>query len=341
MKKYILIIIAVIGLAGCEVSPDFPDYKYTSVYFPLQTPMRTLILGDYTQSDNSLDNNLQFNMGVVLGGLRANDEDRWVKFEIDESLVSGFSFSTGDSLKVLPKKYYTTSPASGEKILIPKGSMGGKILVTLTKEFLSDPNAVKYRYVIPAVITDKSSNIDTVLVGKAAAQNPNLINASNWSVTPKNYTLFGIKFINEYHGNYLHYGIDYSLDDAGNRLTTPAPVKYSNYFVEQNAILKLSTIGRYTLQTNGVSNSTASSMKITVNADNSLLFAPVTGSKVVDAVLSTGKYVKNGGKWGGNNYDAFFMNYKYLEGTVKHEVVDTLVFRDKGIAFETFTIKQN
>ncbi|MCK9414161.1 MAG: DUF5627 domain-containing protein [Prolixibacteraceae bacterium] len=340
MKKLIILIVAAIGIFGCiKENPDFADYKYTSVYFPMQTPMRTLILGEYAQADNSLDNKLQFNLGVAIGGRRENYQDEWVKFEIIESMISGFVFSNGDTLKALPKKYYTTSTASGEKIVIPTGSMEGKVLVSLTPEFLSDPNAYKNRYVIPVQITEKSAGIDTILQGMSVAQNPNLLVAANWSIAPKNYTVFGIKYVNEYHGNYLHYGMDYTLDAAGNRLSTPAPVKYSTYFVEQNAIWKLSTTGRNALETSGVANSTSSKMKLTINTDNTVAIAPVSGAKVVDGTRSTGKFAKKGGKWGGNNYDALFLNYKYSESNVQHEVVDTLVFRDKGIVFETFSVK--
>lgn len=339
MKKLLIFIVGAIGLFGCEETPEFPDYKYTSVYFPLQTPMRTLILGEYS-SDNSLDNKLQFNMGVAIGGIRENKQDEWVKFEIKESLVDGFVFSDGSALEVLLQKYYTTSPASGEMLTIPQGSMEGKILVSLTQEFLSDPNAWKNRYVIPLVITEKSAGIDTVLQGKAAAADPNLLVGANWSVAPKNYTVFGIKFVNEYHGNYLHYGVDYTLDAAGNRLTTPAPVKYSTYFVEQNQVWKLATAGINALETSGVASSTSARMKLTINTDNTVSVAPVGGTKVVDAINSTGKFVKKGGKWGGNNYDALFLNYKYTEANILHEVIDTLVFRDKGIVFETFNVKQ-
>jgi hypothetical protein len=189
-------------------------------------------------------------------------------------------------------------------------------------------------------IIEKSAGIDTILQGIPVVQNPNLLVAANWSIVPQNYTVFGIKYVNEYHGNYLHYGMDYTLDAAGNRLSTPAPVKYSSYFVEQNAIWKLATAGRGALVTNGVASSSGSSMMLTVKTDNTVAIIPVSGTKVVDGTKSTGKFVKKGGKWGGNNYDALFLNYKYTEASVMHEVLDTLVFRDKGIVFETFVIKK-
>lgn len=339
MKKLLILIVTAIGIFGCNKNPDFADFEYTSVYFPLQTPVRTLILGEYT-SDNSLDNKLQFNMGAAIGGRRENNQDEWYQFQIMESLIDGFVFSTGDSLKVLPTKYYTTSPASGERVTIPRGSMEGKILVSLTQEFLSDPNSYKNRYVIPLLITDKSVGIDTILQGNAAVQNPNVLIPANWNKVPKSYTLFGIKYVNEYHGNYLHYGLDYTLDAAGNKLANP--VKYSTYFVEQNSLWMLSTVGKNIVETSGVANAVGvNKMRLTINADNSVAIAPVTGAvKVVDGSKSTGKFVKKGGKWGGVNYDAIFLNYYYTEKTVQHQVMDTLVFRDKAVIFETFTVKK-
>jgi hypothetical protein len=312
MKKIFLFIFAAIGILACEKTPDFPDYKFTSVYFPLQTPLRTLILGEYT-SDNSLDNKYQFNMGVALGGLRENKNEEWVKFEIRESLVENFVFSDGSVLEALPQKYYTTSPASGEKIIIPKGSMEGKVLVTLTPEFFSDPDANKKKYVIPVIITEKSSGIDTVLQGKPLGQNPNLLIASDWSVAPKNYTLFGIKFVNELHGNYLHFGADYFLDAEGKRIASKEPVKYSQFFIEKNEIWPMVTAGRYDLLSPAVANSNASIMKLTLNTDSTIDITPVSGTKVIDPTLSTGRLAKKAVKWGGKSYDALFLDYKYTE----------------------------
>lgn len=269
MKKIFIFLLAAIGIVACEKNPDFPDYKYTSVYFPLQTPMRTLILGEYT-SDNSLDNKYQFNMGVAIGGLRENKNDEWVKYEVNESLINNYVFSDGSILQALPQKYYTTSPAIGEKVLIPKGSMEGKILVTLTPEFFSDPDASKRKYVIPVVITDKSEGIDTVLQGLPLALNPDLIKAADWSTLPKNYTLFGIKFVNEFHGNYLHFGADYFLDANGKRVASKTPVKYSNYFIEKNEIWAMTTAGRFDVLAPAVANSSASKMKLTINSDSSV-----------------------------------------------------------------------
>lgn len=319
MKKILILMIAAIWLFGCEEMPDFPNYKYTSVYFPLQTPMRTLVLGDYT-SDNSLDNNLQFNIGVALGGLRANDNDEWVRFEIDYSMVDGFVFSNGDTLEALPTKYYTTSPASGEKILIKKGSLEGKVLVSLTPEFLNNPGALKNKYVIPVKIIEASSGIDTILQGKPVVSNPNPMVASDWEIAPKNYTVFGIKYVNEYHGNYLLRGKDVIKNPAGDVLDQ---IVYRTKFVENNEIKKIETFGaKQVLYSGPIRKSDVSLSNFSID----MAFTDATNCTLTNIpgtvipISGTGKYVKDGGEFGGLKHDAIFLNY-----TIDEKIPDIVI----------------
>src|SRR5690606_27897087 len=88
---------------------------------------------------------------------------------------------------------------------IPKGKFFGEIEVQLTDAFLDDPKAFLTRYVIPVRIT--SSTADSVLSGKpAVSENPDPRVSGDWDIVPKDFTLFGIKFVNPYHGKYLHRG---------------------------------------------------------------------------------------------------------------------------------------
>src|SRR3546814_185034 len=54
--------------------------------------------------------------------------------------------------------------------------------------------------------------------------------------------MFGIKYINEFHGTYFHYGDCTVKDGSG---TTVEQHTYSADHVEQNATAKLVTTGRY------------------------------------------------------------------------------------------------
>src|SRR5690606_15791456 len=97
----------------------FDDYDYTTVYFPYQYPVRTLVLGDYI-FDNSNDNNLKFKISARVGGLYKNNVDFDVKYQIDESLVKnlitnendwdGKNESSSDTLSILPSHYYSIEP---------------------------------------------------------------------------------------------------------------------------------------------------------------------------------------------------------------------------------------
>ncbi|MGV8094983.1 MAG: hypothetical protein AB2L24_24275 [Mangrovibacterium sp.] len=67
MKKKIIafgsIILFIAGLFSCQNEDwSFPDFDYTTTYFPYQYPVRTLVLGDY-YFDNTNDNQHKFLIG--------------------------------------------------------------------------------------------------------------------------------------------------------------------------------------------------------------------------------------------------------------------------------------
>ena len=149
---------------------DFPDYRFSSTYFPYQTPVRTLVLGDYDEVDNTKDKNLQFSIGVAIGGMYENDRDRKVGYVLDESLTQNLYTSAGDTLVPLPQAYYELSPVG--TMIVPKGSMQGFIDVQLNDAFLNDPKAFKNHYVVPLRLT--STETDSILSGKTDIANPGI-----------------------------------------------------------------------------------------------------------------------------------------------------------------------
>src|SRR3546814_11066061 len=60
-------------------------------------------------------------------------------------------------------------------------------------------------YVIP-VRLKSSDDVDSILNGSSAMPDADPRITADWSVAPKNFTLFAVKYINEYHGTYFHYG---------------------------------------------------------------------------------------------------------------------------------------
>lgn len=330
MKKTWIFLMLVSVLAACEnQDKEFPDFEYNAVYFPVQFPVRSLSLGD-DDIDNSLDKELKFHIGVAIGGMYENKQDWTVNYEVDESLCD----SLGDDVMALPSSYYTLDPQN--EVVIPAGSFSGLILVSLTEDFLSDSLASGNHYVIPLRITD--TDADSILSGIPTVADPDKRVAANWDAgaPPKDFTLFMVKYVNGYHGNYLRRGVDYGQDAFGNIRDTAI---YSAKYVEQDQLVTLSTQGRYVVRTN------FTGVNLGDDQGVMLTFDPTTGDAVVETAAGaqysvplpgTGQFVAGGGSWGGRDRNVIFLEYTYRLGLYNHHVFDTLVFRDRGIAFEQF-----
>lgn len=331
--KYLVIILAV--FFSCQNKDvSFPDHKNNAVYFPFQYPLRTLVLGD-SRSDNSLDKNLQFNIGISIGGMYENKKTWNIDYMVDNSLVpANLKTAGGLPLKALPPEYYTLSPANSASIL--PGSFNGLIKVQLTDAFLDDPLAINGSYVIPLSIV--SSNADSVLRGNPLSPTPNRLVPDDWEAgsLPKDYTLFGIKYINPYHGNYFHRGKDATLDGTGNVVST---VVYRDKYVERDQLWALTTTARRAVSTNGIGNKFTANTKLTLEISDNGDILVKTGPGATITATGTGKYVKNSEVWGGVKNHAMYLEYNYTEGGIKHLVNDTLVFRDNGVAFQENTIR--
>jgi hypothetical protein len=333
MRKLFFLFIVIAFAYSCKnMINDFPDFDFKAVYFPLQYPVRTLVLGE-DRLDNSLDKELKFNIGAVIGGMYANNRSWHVDYVLDESLAANLvKTSTGDTLKVLPAEYYTLLPEN--TITIPAGSFNGKVLVQLTDDFLDDPLTIKGTYVIPLRIT--GTDADSILTGLPAPDvlNPDKRRASDWDANalPKDFVLFGIKYINPYHGFYFQRGIDIRFASDG--VTPLDTTKYRERFVEKDRRRQITTTGRMTAQMNGVGRN--------INKPDALeLIFLQNNDIVVDSVASsslkahgTGKYIPKGDEWGGEPQNVIHLQFQYEKSGFVHRVYDTLVFRNNGVVFE-------
>lgn len=322
-------------LASCDNRPlAHPDYKYNAVYFPLQYPIRTLVLGD-SRSDNSLDKKLEFHIGVSIGGMYHNTRSWTVGYVVDTSLVpAGLTTTKGDTVRILPSSYYTLSPAG--QVTIPADSFSGLILVQLKDAFLDDPLAITGDYVIPLRIT--SSSADSILSGVPFVPKADRNVPADWdpNAMPKDYVLFGIKYINPYHGNYFHRGVDIGVNATGD--TVSRTVYHAPYVVDDQ-LWALTTTGRNTVITNGVGSRYAANtqMMLDVDADGAVTVSPAAASAF--KANGVGRYLRGGDAWGGMAQNAMFLHYIYQDGAISHVVSDTLVFRDNGVTFQQFTIQ--
>ncbi len=88
MKKILYLLSILSLLYGCENKDvDFPDFSFQAVYFPFQTPIRTIMLGDEEIGDNSIDLEHAFSIGASIGGMYKNIKAREITVEFAPELA--------------------------------------------------------------------------------------------------------------------------------------------------------------------------------------------------------------------------------------------------------------
>jgi len=316
---------------------DFPDFKYTTVYFPYQSPVRTIELGKDYMVDNSGDNAHNCVIEATMGGVYANKKTITITVAVDNSLTTKVKFgnASGDLVLPMPANYYTLDPSN--QIVIKPGEMSNGIQVHLTDAFFADPLSIKNTYVIPLKMTDVV-NADSILSGKTSMTNPNPLVASNWTTVPKNYVLYAVKYINPWHGNYLRRGQDVATGSGLDTILT-----YHQKYVEYDQVVSMTSLSlnavKLSLTTRNKGNLTNLPYDLQINVDNA---GKITVTKVANTtptytVTGTGEYVTDGDMWGGIKRDVMRLKYQINFGTTLHSFSDTIVLRDRGMKFETFT----
>ncbi|WP_372772730.1 DUF5627 domain-containing protein [Mangrovibacterium sp.] len=339
MKAKLLILFAVaLSFVACENQDiDYDDYGSTSVYFPYQTPARSLILGEYDLGFNDNDNNHRFEIGVTMTGVYSNDKDRKVYYKLAPELLDGVA-----NVQALPSSYYTIEAES--PVTIPAGSIKGRIPVQLNDAFFDDPLSFagvnQINYVIPLLITE-IEGLDSLLTGVPLVSNPNRFVADDWEVLPKDYTLFGIKFMNKYQGMYLRRGVDEMTNSAGEKESSV----YHAEYVERDELVTITTTGKNNVELSNLVRRGSLSSPGNVNIE--LAFSEdgncTISSFGEDAynVSGSGKFVVDGDEWGGEKQDVIYLDYSYTDAANNetHTVKDTLVIRDRNVVFEEFTVE--
>jgi hypothetical protein len=350
MKKILFLIVLVIGIAACENQPlSFPDYSLQAVYFPYQLPVRTLSLGE-DRIVNTLDKQFIFDIGVSIGGMYQNKKDWTVDYKVDTSLTtkvylrsSPQVYTKATKVRYLPSSYYTLSPAN--TATIPSGSYNGMIRVQLTDAFFNDTIAITGQYVVPLSITGTSA--DSVLMGKAATTNPDPRVVGNWesNKSPKYWTMYGINYVNAYHGTWLHRGTEkFTRNSTGIDSVTVA-FRNPYGYIEKSALIVLSTIARAKVITNGLGPQVGAAYSMVINfandkgAPGAITITPRPGFAY--AVSGTGQFYDKATsveQWTGLTWPSMYLVYSYNDGKYTHQIYDTLVFRDRGIKFTQNTI---
>jgi hypothetical protein len=333
MKKALSILIVGIATFGCSNNNiGFDDFDYQAIYFPYQSPVRTIILGDESIGDNSIDLEEAFNIGVTMGGAYENVRDRSVTLEYAPELGANVVDLDGNPMEILPANYYN---ASFGEVIIPEGDFAGRMRVDLTDQFFADPLSTSTHYFLPVRITDTDG--DTILSGdpNIFVDNPDPRVAEDWSVPPKDYTLFGIKYINPLHGLYFVRGT--SVNTSKNIVNS-----YSERFLTDNTMVRLTTLAKdkcimHTMAGIFTGNELFT-MVLTFNEDNkTITISRVSGSTV--SVSGTGTYVTKedpeSESYNGQKHRTMYLDYTFSRGDT-YTVNDTLVFVDTDVVFEQF-----
>ena len=323
MKRNIIKVICgmglVCGLWSCESGDKtFPDYEGgTTVYFPYQYPVRTIVLGD-DEYDTSMDKAHKCKIMATFGG-SYNGSNGNVTVAVDESLCSNLFYEDGVTpVKAMPSSYYKLSTTT----LNFNGTMNGVTEVQLEDAFFNDPDAVKNTYVIPLVITGQSG-FDKILTGSLLeGQQGSRTDASVWDVKPMDYVLYCVKFQNKYSGWWRTHGTT-STDDIESapevqiRSLSLNTCAYTVSYQEGDQIYYADLL----LNFDGSNNCTISSLTEGVTASGSGSWGDNTMIKA----------------WGNKDRDGMELNYNVDFGDGhKLAVHENMVWERSGVTIEEF-----
>lgn len=335
MKKLIIILALFTGLVACENwKQEFPDYKYTGVYFPYQYPVRTLVLGDDIY-DNTNDNNHMFLISAGLGGAYENTKNRTLEIGLDESLCDSVRFgkTLTDTIRLMPTSYYTLS--SNNSLVIPAGKFNGGVEVHLTDAFFNDPLAIGMNYVIPLRII-ATQDADSVLSGKTSKVSPDPRKAGDWDILPKDFTMFAVNFVNPWHGHYLHRGVTVTREIAPDTVVNTQVQHKSS--IEKDEVWTVTTSGKNQVSYTGVirSNKLSGTLKMKLDFDSNN-DCTITDAGSAFTVTGSGKFVKDGDSWGYKDRNVIYLTYTASNGTYSLTATDTLVVRERGTVLQTYS----
>lgn len=303
-KRILYLVIAVAAIMTSCYDDYVEDFDYTSIYFPYQVDVRTVVVGE----------GLSFKVGVALGGTTDNTRDRVVDYTLDNNLINtnifnkmktttgyiGTAMNGVTALSPLPSNYYTLSHASN--MVIKAGEHSGTVTLKVDSAlFLADAATLRPNYAIPFYIS--GADADSVL-------------------TAKRYAVIGIKYENMLFGHYWHGGVT--------RIVRPGKsdsvVTYRTEIPSlESKVWKLTTISPNSLLTNGYSDKTNGKMVLTLDG-NKVIVSADAGSTI--AIEPDGESTFNRAKLLQDR--KIYLNYKYSDvaGNVYY-AKDTLTFRNR------------
>ncbi len=284
ISKYTAIIaaVAVAGVfSSCENGEnEFPDFEDgVSVYFAKQYPVRTL------------------------------------EIAADPTLVEHLTWDGTRPVKAMPESYYKL----GSNTISYGGSHMGYVEVELTDAFFADPEALANNYVIPVVIKSQKG-ADRILSGTPAVEgdNPPRCNSDAWSEQPKDFVLYGVKYINKYDAEYATRGIDKVTENGQTTL-----VKRHKAHVEEDELRNVNTqdlrTALYPVSTvitlpDGNKQTLTYELKLSFDDNDQCTIVSNTDGYTA---AGNGKFVRNGEKnsWGNKDRNALSRIHRVLRLT--------------------------
>ena len=204
-------------------------------YFAYQLPVRTIVLGESETFDTSLDNQRKCIIYGTMGGAYEG-KDVVIDIEVDNTLTDNLFYDAdgNNPVKAMPADYYALS---ANQLNYGGKHMGG-VEVQLKDAFFADPDAIKTTYVVPVKMTNIVKGADHILAGEPAVKDEPAwrTDASQWKTLPKDYVLYGIKYINQWDGSWLRRGVD-TITEGGQ---TTTEVRHKQY-VENDEVMFLYT----------------------------------------------------------------------------------------------------
>lgn len=344
MKKYSsIIIVAALTcfFTACKNGDwEFPDYEYTTVYFGSQTPIRTLCMGEDV-NPTELDNKHQCEIVATVAGVYNNNHDVKISISVDESLCNGLTFDGEKPVLPMPSGYYTI----GDEITIPKGRVIGGTLVQFTDAYFNDPKTTEVTYVIPVKMNNIIAGADSILCGTPmeGITSPRWSHSSDWSIQPKNYVLYAVKYKNKYHSAYLRRG-----KDTFSGAKTGTVVRHAAY-VEKDEVHENSEFTTRGLQqllwdlvvTDQNNENVHTQLLLTFNESDGT--CTLTSENKDVTATGSGQFVPKGDKnsWGDKDRDVLYLDYTLEYDGIMCVTQDTLVVRDRGMKAEWFTPVEN
>lgn len=333
MKKnliYIGLASLFLAFTSCENSEnEFPDFDYQTVYFANQYGLRTIELGEEEFCDNTLDNQHKTLIKAAWGGGYTNRENVTIDYVVEESLCDRLYFKDTDiPVTPMPSSYYTLA---ANQIKIPTNAISGGVEVQFTDAFFADKKSIGRYYVIPLRMTGVQG-ADSILQGKPSVDSPIWSNAEDWSILPKNYVLYAVKYANPWHGQYLRRGMDQiTINGESKQL-----VRHAEY-VEKDEVVDINTTAykedNLTLQVKDANgNAHSFTLRLAFNEDGTCAVSSDSQNVVASG---SGKFVSKGEKnsLGGKDRDAIYLEYNVdLEAlNIQLATKDTLVLHTRNI----------